>query len=295
MYFKEQAMEINRNNYETFFLLYLDRELNPPDMQDVEKFLGENADLQREFVLLQQTIFVPAEMVFDQKESLLRKEEKRRAVPLYWIRIAAAVAALILGSWLITIQVMKNHAGGIAGSDVPKSVLPVKTNPSNLIKKEENSNSKNLSSAERNKNQLSKNKLPGKNKQDLHQVPSNPDQQSPSPNGISDEPVLAIQKSGNLELQSSGNQTDRDPKQIAAMPGEQVPVLLIASANTTDQAKYENAVLKEPDYQTDNAISVVALNDNNKGITGFFKKLTKRAAADENARKVRVSVFQFSY
>jgi hypothetical protein len=51
-------------------------------------------------------------------------------------------------------------------------------------------------------------------------------------------------------------------------------------------------------FQTDNAISIVALNEQNKAITGFFKKLTKHNPDDDktnNARKVRVSVFQFSY
>jgi hypothetical protein len=320
MYFKEMAMEINRNNYETFFLLYLDRELKPPEMQDVEKFLSENADLQKEFVLLQQTIFVPAEIIFDQKESLLRKEEKRRIVSIYWMRIAAAVALLILGSWLITIQVMKNRTDGILKSDEVKIVLPTKTNSSNLIKKEENSNTTDLSNAEGNKNQSddqknlsatqnkstknsgnaniglkSRNDLPGKNNQDAQHPLQNPEKQNPPMNGVSDEPVIAVQKSSALELQSAEVLAGRDPKQIVTMPGTQAPVLLVASAKTTDPFKYENAVLKEPDYQTDNAISVVALNDNNKGITGFFRKFTKRTPEDENSRKVRVSVFQFSY
>ena len=91
MYFKEQDMDINRNNYETFFLLYLDRELNPSEMSEVEKFLTENADLQKEFSMLQQTILVPAQTVFEQKELLFRKEEKRRVIPIYWTRIAAAL------------------------------------------------------------------------------------------------------------------------------------------------------------------------------------------------------------
>jgi hypothetical protein len=56
---------------------------------------------------------------------------------------------------------------------------------------------------------------------------------------------------------------------------------------------------EEPvDIQTDNSISVIALNEQNKGITGFFKKLTQRATDNEtadNTKKVRVSVFQFSY
>ena len=102
-------MEINRNNYETFFLLYLDRELNPSEMSEVEKFVNENADLQKEFSLLSQTILIPAQTVFDQKELLFRKEEKRRVIPIYWTRIAAAVAVLILGGWLITTQLMRKQ------------------------------------------------------------------------------------------------------------------------------------------------------------------------------------------
>src|SRR5712672_589648 len=104
MYFKEQEMDINRNNYETYFLLYIDRELNPSEMSEVEKFVTENADLQKEFSLLRQTVLLPAQTVFDQKELLFRKEEKRRVIPIYWTRIAAAVAVLVLGGWLLTSQ-----------------------------------------------------------------------------------------------------------------------------------------------------------------------------------------------
>src|SRR5712672_1098550 len=127
MYFKDQKMEINRNNYETFYLLYLDRELNPSERQDVEKFLGENADLQKEFLLLQQTILTPAETIFEQKELLFRKEEKRRVVPLYWLRMAAAVAVLVLGGWLISIQVYKVEKGGLAKTGQIKNTTTSKT------------------------------------------------------------------------------------------------------------------------------------------------------------------------
>src|SRR5712672_2443063 len=117
MYFKEQVMEINRNNYETFFLLYLDRELNPSEMSDVEKFVSENADLQQEFSLLRQTILVPSPIIFDQKELLFRKEDKRRVIPFYWTRIAAAVAVLVFGSWFMTTHLARKQGGGSAGSE----------------------------------------------------------------------------------------------------------------------------------------------------------------------------------
>src|SRR5579863_5309010 len=126
MYFKEQFMEINRYNYETFFLLYLDRELNPSEMSEVEKFVSDNTDLQKEFSLLSQTVLIPAETKFDQKELLFRKEEKRRVIPIYWTRIAAAAAAvvLLLGGWLMTMQLKRQQEGAIAGSDSKKIVVP---------------------------------------------------------------------------------------------------------------------------------------------------------------------------
>jgi hypothetical protein len=76
--------------------------------------------------------------------------------------------------------------------------------------------------------------------------------------------------------------------------GAKTPSLLIAVA---DKPRITD---EEPptDIQTDNAISVIALNDRNKGITGFFKKLSKRVPGDEtadNTKKLRVSVFQISY
>ena len=145
-------MEINRNNYETFFLLYLDRELNPSEMSDVEKFVAENVDLQKEFSLLRQTILVPAPIVFDQKELLFRKEDKRRVIPIYWTRIAAAVAVLVIGSWLMTTQLVRKQGGGTVGSDGKKNIVAAR-NSSDQKTKEVNSNTEEKSDASVNKNQ----------------------------------------------------------------------------------------------------------------------------------------------
>ena len=315
-------MEINRNNYETFFLLYLDRELNPLERQDVEKFLGENADLQKEFLLLQQTILIPAETVFEQKELLYREEEKRRIIPIYWLRVAASVAILVLGSWLISIQVYKMGKGGLAQTDLIKNAAISKTSQSSTARKADqgtNINPADINNTGSNKNQTgdlknraaqnkssefsmsansgmkSKNKQPEKNHQDLQEAATNPDQQNPSSTTVTDPAVLAVQKSSDLELQSAEIPSGRDAKKMTGLPGMQTPVLLLASADATDPVQYKNAALKESDYQTEDAISVIALNEKNKSITGFFKKLTKRTPAVDNARKVRVSVFQFSY
>ena len=41
-------MNINRDNYEMYFLLYVDKELSAEERSAVEKFVAENADLKAE-------------------------------------------------------------------------------------------------------------------------------------------------------------------------------------------------------------------------------------------------------
>lgn len=67
-------MTINRNNYEEFFLLYVDNELSAREKNAVDVFLTENPDLQEEMLMLQQSILIPDDAVFTDKESLLKPE-----------------------------------------------------------------------------------------------------------------------------------------------------------------------------------------------------------------------------
>ena len=65
-------MNINRHNYEEFFILYWDNELNADDKKQVDVFVQENADLQEEFFLFGETRFAPeANILFKEKELLL--------------------------------------------------------------------------------------------------------------------------------------------------------------------------------------------------------------------------------
>ena len=73
-------IQINRHNYEEFFLLYVDRELSPAAVTAVEQFIKDNPDLADELTALQQTT-LPSDdaLVFD-KTSLFRKAENEISI-----------------------------------------------------------------------------------------------------------------------------------------------------------------------------------------------------------------------
>ncbi|MBX9785281.1 MAG: hypothetical protein K2X48_18505 [Chitinophagaceae bacterium] len=70
-------MNINRHNYEEFFLLYVDHELTAAERMMVETFAADNPDLKEELELLQQSTFT-ADTKLDEifKNSLLQPVEE---------------------------------------------------------------------------------------------------------------------------------------------------------------------------------------------------------------------------
>jgi len=65
-------MIINRNNYEEFFLMYVDNELTAQQRAEVEMFVQQNADLRNEFEMLKQTKLEAEEIEFGHKTELLK-------------------------------------------------------------------------------------------------------------------------------------------------------------------------------------------------------------------------------
>ena len=68
-------MRIDRQNYEEYFILYVDNELTPAQRLLVEEFAQKHPDLEEELVLLYQSTLAPDKnIVFEGKEELLKEE-----------------------------------------------------------------------------------------------------------------------------------------------------------------------------------------------------------------------------
>jgi hypothetical protein len=101
---KQSTNDISLDNYESWFLLFVDNELSLADRQKVELFVLQHPNLQTSFELLMQTKLAPEEWVFKNKEVLYKKEElKRPVVYMRWMRYAAAAAVigLIATVWMV--------------------------------------------------------------------------------------------------------------------------------------------------------------------------------------------------
>jgi hypothetical protein len=297
-------MDINRINYEKFFLLYLDRELSPAEMTEVEKFLAEHTDLQREFNLLQQTVFVPETIQFEQKELLFRKEEKRRIIPLYRLRIAAAIAGLLLGSWYIISQVgrepekIATDKKIAAAANDHKAVPPAVANEvSNTGQQTAVEKQEGVKTVEQVKTGLSQNNLRRGGNKDVPKSGIHQSQaavQDIADNGTEETTLLVKKSNASVEIQPS-SMNNTDPRSVNSHPAKPDPIVLTAAVESAGAQVNNNGVLNEPESQPENAISVVALNNPNKGISKFFKKFTSSTPETESSRKIRVSVFQISY
>ena len=126
---KETGISIN--NYETYFLLSVDNELNNTEKASVEKFVLQHPKLQDEFTLLHKTKLKPEAIIFNNKEALLRKE--RRVVSMLWMRmsVAAAVIGIVAFSWFAS------------NDDNNLKTAPLAINNPTVDRKEENKIQKN--------------------------------------------------------------------------------------------------------------------------------------------------------
>src|ERR1700681_984554 len=76
------TMHLDRNNYEEFFLLYVDNELTDRERVEVEAFILENTDLREELNLLQASKIQPeTSLFFEDKNGLLKRATENLVSP----------------------------------------------------------------------------------------------------------------------------------------------------------------------------------------------------------------------
>lgn len=136
-----QPEGITTANYEEFFLLYVDNELDENGRAAVETFVLQHPETQNSFTALKAAVLPQEWVVYPDKQSLYRKEEKRRPVNIYmrWAALAAAVLTGVVA--LVTFNQQNNPdavavtpvetsrpAVGTGGSTTPGVEVPVNRN-----------------------------------------------------------------------------------------------------------------------------------------------------------------------
>ncbi|HYE56086.1 MAG TPA: hypothetical protein VD996_14655 [Chitinophagaceae bacterium] len=124
----EPASLINDTNYEEFFLLYVDNELEASFRKEVEAFAAGQPRYQQELDLLLQTKAAPEESIVFPDKSLLYKEPAGKRVVIGWWR-AVAVAAIILLALGIFWLNSSNKTGSITPVGLAKTEQPQNNNP----------------------------------------------------------------------------------------------------------------------------------------------------------------------
>lgn len=120
----KKANGVSLANYEEYFLLFTDKELNEKQIAEVEDFVLQHPQLRDEFTMLQKTKLEPELIVFKNKKKLYQSEKKLRKIALVmWIRMSAAAA---FAGLIVTAIVLNNTANNNNYSTVfsysPKAV-----------------------------------------------------------------------------------------------------------------------------------------------------------------------------
>jgi hypothetical protein len=125
---------VNMTNYEEWLLSYIDDELDNEEKKEVEEFVVANPAIQKELSLLQKAKLRPEAIVFPDKESLYRREEKVKVIAIRWWRIAAA-AVLLIGIATAGIVLLNNKPenGTDKVAESKKTETPVNLNNNNKV------------------------------------------------------------------------------------------------------------------------------------------------------------------
>jgi hypothetical protein len=111
-------------NYLEFFLLYVDRELDPESMLEVEVFADRHPDLKKELRYMVLARLEPSrEIIYEPKSRLYRKEKSVRLVWIPRISVAAALLLFVAGTYFFN-RSGNSQVRGIASQPQAKRYPP---------------------------------------------------------------------------------------------------------------------------------------------------------------------------
>jgi hypothetical protein len=267
---------IGLNNYQEYFLLYIDNELGSSEKQAVETFVLQQPQLQDEFTLLKQTILASETIIFTNKESLYRKEEKRRPVVIS-LRWASLAAAIMIG---IVALVMFNNKGVDNNTDSGTAVATPHINPPATVTNPtspektvtaENQNPLPATVAKTvNKNTGNKNIAVPLNRQEKNNMPQQ-DIIAYKPQEKQETIIPAI---GNPAPGNAGNPAGiTEPETTQAENNAQKNTANSLSANNSN-LYVQNTAYTEED-EKDKTLYLGAMQVNPDKVRGFFRKATR--------------------
>jgi len=123
---------IDLANYEEWLVLYLDNELSGTQRTSVDQFIAKHPSVKEEFAILMRTKLQPEIIVYANKESLYKREEKVRIIPMRWWRIAVA-AILILTVGISSIVLLNKKSAPNKNEVVKSTGADQQTNKENLL------------------------------------------------------------------------------------------------------------------------------------------------------------------
>ncbi len=294
---KQATTEVSLENYETYFLLYIDDELSIQQKETVELFVLQHPVLQESFLLLQQTKLKPELVVFNNKEVLYRKEEKSRPVVfMRWASIAVAASMIGFVAMLWVLAPKNNLKESVTFSAANRTIYKkadIKT-AAKIIVEKENSQQKNSTAllGEQNSNNRSIiKKVVGNiqiNKQ--HNVVKDRADQTAfehSENKLNNQSTSTTTIAGNIVQQDntvntvSVNEEDTQAKINIAQRA-------IAEDEEEQAQRNRPEVYKELDTEDDKSLYIGALELNKDKVRGFFRKagniFRSKNKSDEDGR-----------
>ncbi len=282
--YKHGEAGISLENYETQFLSYVDNELDASQKNSVETFVLQHPALQDEFMLLKKTKLEPETILFPDKASLYRKEEKeRRIIYMRWQRVAVAAALIGVIALVWTLfpsdnttvdQPIANAEQPVAGKTTDPQTVSAQPGTANVVTQKQNIIAGKIAD-------------PANNRSAVQSQPvNNVEQNTVTAGNVSNEQPKEMitarvepSQTVNTPIQSSQtggvNATLSEQGTLVTPRDKEKDDIIIQAANTNTALVAQPAVYKELDTEDDKkSLYVGSLEINKDKLRGFFRKAT---------------------